>query len=180
MKFTNNSGEEDYRWVFEIHEAHEAEFDLGDAPDSNNSFGAAMTAFPWGVIARYPTVYVAGSPPHGPLHLKPLAVAHLGQAVTREQEADIGADQDPTNNLRVLANQPDLDLADDGLRRIPLRLPHCKPTKFKYIVNAIVTTVDLYANVWFDFNRDGDWDDSMDCTDGTVVTEWAVQDQLLD
>ncbi len=180
LKFTNNSGDVDYRWVFEIHEAHEAESDLGDAPDSTNSFGAAaMTAYPWGVLANYATVYQAGSPPHGPIHLAPLAVAHLGRAVTREQEADILFDQDPTNNIIPLKNKPDLDLADDGVLNLPLQLPHCKQTKFKYVVNVIDATVDLYVNVWFDWNRDGDWDDSLTCDDGTAVPEWAVQNQLL-
>ncbi|MHC4501588.1 MAG: hypothetical protein ACYS21_21075, partial [Planctomycetota bacterium] len=61
IRFTNNSGQEDCRWVSEIHEAHEAQFDLGDAPNSSNSHGAAMTACPWGVMANYPMVYVAGS-----------------------------------------------------------------------------------------------------------------------
>jgi hypothetical protein len=181
LKFTNNSGEEDYRWVFEIHEAHEPESDLGDAPDSSNSFGAAagMTAYPWGVMANYATVYQAGSPPYGPIHLAPSAVAHLGRAVTREQEADILFDQDPTNNIIPLANRPDRDLADDGVLGIPLKLPDCKQTSFRYVVNVINPNVDLYTNVWFDWERDGDWDDTPTCTDGTSVPEWAVQDQLL-
>ena len=181
LRFINNSNQQELRWVWEIHEAHEAESDLGDAPDSTNSFGAAaaMTAYPWGVMANFPTVYQAGSPPFGPLHLAPTTVAHLGQAVTREQEADILFDQDPTNNILPLLNQPDRDLADDGVLGLPLQLPHCKQTKFKYVVNVIDPTVDLYANVWFDFDRDGDWDDTLNCDDGTMVPEWAVQDQLL-
>lgn len=69
------------------------ESDLGDAPDSSNSIAGspAMTAYPaTGTQAFYPTVYVAGSPPHGPLHRWPVAVAHLGPVVTFEIEADIG------------------------------------------------------------------------------------------
>lgn len=70
VSFVNNVGETEDRWVWEIHKAHAAESDLGDAPDSTNSFGAmVMTAYPWGVQADYPSVYLAGSPPHGPLHL---------------------------------------------------------------------------------------------------------------
>ncbi len=37
----------------------------------------------------------------------------------------------------------------------------------------------LYVNVWFDWNRDGDWNDVLLCPDGTQVQEWAVQNQLL-
>ncbi len=183
IRFTNNAGQTEERWVFQMHKAHEQESDLGDAPDSTNSFGAAMTAYPWGVMADFPTVYAAGSPPHGPIHLMPKRVAHLGRAVTREEEADIGFDQDPSNNIRPLADQPDLDLADDGVLGMPLKLPYCRQTRFRYIVNVINTTVPLYTNVWFDFNRDGDWDDTPQCTSsagGPVdVPEWAVQNQPI-
>ncbi|MCX6030336.1 MAG: hypothetical protein NT169_13705 [Chloroflexi bacterium] len=44
--------------------------DLGDAPDSTNNYGIHMIAYPAGgpigVIANFPTVYSAGSPPYGP------------------------------------------------------------------------------------------------------------------
>ncbi len=47
--------------------------DLGDAPDSSNTSGALMTAYPKngppGILARFPTVFGTGSPPDGPLHL---------------------------------------------------------------------------------------------------------------
>ena len=38
--------------------------------------------------------------------------------------------------------------------------------------------VDLWVNVWFDWNRDGDWDDTLECAQGPAP-EWAVQNQLL-
>jgi len=177
--FTNNSGQQEFRWVWEIHEAHEGEADLGDAPDSSNTVGMPMTAYGWGVPAGYPTVYVAGSPPYGPIHRAPNAVAHLGRAVTREVEADMGFDQDPTNNIVPLLNRPDRDFADDGVIGIPLSLISCTPTQFRYLVKVIIPNVDLYTNVWFDYNRDGDWDDSFTCPDGTVADEWAIHDQLL-
>jgi len=177
--FINNSGEQDFRWVYEIHEAHEGESDLGDAPDSTNNFGVAMTAYPWGVQANYPTVYLTGSPPHGPIHTAPTAVAHLGQMVTQEWEADIGFDQDPTNNILPRNNQANRDLADDGLLNLPLKMPHCIQSKFKYLVNVITPNVTLYFNAWADFNRDGDWDDSFNCPDGTTVSEWIVRNQVL-
>ena len=179
IRFTNNSNLPEYRWVWEIHKAHDQESDLGDAPDSSNSFGVNMTAYPWGVQANFPTVYLAGSPPNGPIHLAPQQVAHLGRAVTREREADIGFDQDPTNNIIPPKNLANLDLADDGVLGLPLKLPPCKPTRFKYLVNVINPTVNLYVNVWFDWNRDGDWDDTLQCSDGSLVPERAVTDQLI-
>jgi hypothetical protein len=37
-----------------------------------------------------------------------------------------------------------------------------------------------YINVWFDWNRDGDWDDDVPCP-GTsyVAPEWAVQNHVV-
>lgn len=157
--------------------------DLGDAPDSSNSTGGQMTAYPSivppGVVANFPTVYQAGSPPHGPLHRQPLALAFLGNGVSLENEADIGVDQDPTNNIQPVADNPDQDLLDDGVA-VPLTLPHCQPTQFTYVVTVqSPTTAPLYVNAWFDWNRDGDWDDTMTCPTGLPAPEWAVQNQTL-
>jgi hypothetical protein len=179
LQFTNNEGETDRRWVFEMHEAHQQESDLGDAADSSNNFGVAMNAYPWGVQAYYPVVYQTGSPPYGPIHLAPKRVAHLGRSVTREQEADILADQDPTNNIIPPKNVANLDLADDGVPNLPLKLPYCREGRFRYIVNVIDPNVNLYTNVWFDFDRNGTWDDSAQCPNGPLVSEWAVKNQLL-
>ncbi|MCK5606102.1 hypothetical protein KAR91_29655 [Candidatus Pacearchaeota archaeon] len=197
VSFTNNAGAQgELRWFFEIHEAHnESTHDLGDAPDSSNHSGAAgvMTAYPKGGPAgkgaNYPTVYdapgVAGSPPYGPIHWQPTLVAHLGQAVTGEVEADVGPDMDPTNNIIPLNPQPDtpdLDFADDGVLGLPFTLTSCNPMTFKYLVNVITPNMDMYVNVWFDWNRDGDWDDTFNCpiaTANVVAPEWAVQNQLL-
>ena len=156
--------------------------ELGDAPDSTNSFGFAMTAYPPGgppgVQANYPTVFAAGSPPYGPIHWQPTAVAFLGNAVTLENEADIGPDQDPVNNIIPPTDNPDKDGADDGLL-LPLVFPHCYPAQFNYIVTVTgLTTAPLYVNAWCDWNRDGDWDDIMPCPNGTA-DEWAVQNQML-
>ena len=62
----------------------------------------AYTAAP--VPALFPTVYQAGSPPYGPIHWRPYGVAWLGPAYTKENEADVGPDQDPANNIRPQAN----------------------------------------------------------------------------
>ncbi len=144
------------------------EFDLGDAPDSAGERDARMTAYVSGglgtIDAHFPTIFHdADGRPTGPLHLAPQAVAHLGEAVTLETEADTGA--------------------DDGVI-LPIAMPQCGWTSFDYLVNVIAPETDLWVNVWCDFNRDGDWDDStatdpeMGC-DEQHVSEWAVQNQLL-
>ena len=159
--------------------------DLGDAPDSTNSFSAPMTAYT-GVPANFPTVYGTGTPPHGPIHRQPKALAFLGQSVCLESEADIGPDEDGVNNLDPQNDAANLDVSDDGVS-LPLVLVHCKPNTFDYVVTVVNPLYrSVYVNVWFDWNRDGDWDDTMKCPGeaGTVpvpmtVPEWAVQNQQL-
>jgi hypothetical protein len=190
LRFIANDGQQELRWFFEMHEAHQENHDLGDAPDSTNNHGATalMTAYPTGVGANYPTVYQSpGSPPHGPIHWLPEAVAYLGEDVTGELEADIGFDMDTVNNIIPLANAPDKDVADDGVLGLPLMLTPCKMMRFQYLVNVITPTQALYVNVWFDYNRDGDWDDADKCIKTSaagIVTsiatpEWSVQNQVL-
>lgn len=171
--------------------------DLGDAPDSSNSFGTDMMAYPSDcmlpviVPAHFPTVYRQGSPPHGPIHWHPRRVAWLGGRVSLEEEADTGFDQDPTNNLIPVSNtqgRADLDKADDAIR-LPLDLPQCRRTDFDYVVTVVQPVRRLYVNVWFDWNRDGDWDDNLPCrpfpcddlacTRRPVAREWAVRNQVL-
>jgi hypothetical protein len=176
----------DLAFVITGGEEAKAEHDLGDAPDSTNSSGTTMAAYPKGgpagVPAKYPTVYGAGSPPYGPIHWQPKAVAYLGDGVSLENEADIGPDEDGTNNIVPLNDSPDLDKADDGVQ-VPLVLPYCQQTSFDYRVTVVpLATIEpppLYVNVWLDWNRDGDWNDVLQCPDGTMVPEWAVQNQLL-
>ncbi len=185
-----NGEVEDY--LVKIEEQPQRTADLGDAPDSTNNFNVHMTAYtsvgplPVIVKANYPTVYLTGSLPHGPIHWYPDMVAHLGGRVSLETEADFGYDEDPTNNIIPPRNLPDMDLADDGIK-IPLNLPHCRRTKFDYIVTVIHPIDELYVNVWFDWNRDGDWDDVMDCGIANDISnkprglarEWAVHNQVL-
>jgi hypothetical protein len=158
--------------------------DLGDAPDSTNNFHVAMRAYAAQgslpvVTASYPTVYNDGSGtgPYGPVHLNAQVVAFLGNKITRETEADIGPDEDGVNNIRPSINTPDLDQGDDGVV-FPLNMPNCRYTTIDYIVNVIDPNVDLWVNIWLDWNRDGDWDDTLDCPSGPVP-EWAVQNQYL-
>lgn len=161
----------------------QAKYDLGDAPDSSNSLGTEITAYPkdgpHGTTAHFPTVYQAGSPPYGPLHRSPKDTAFLGYGVTLENEADLGPDMDPTNNLDAFAGLSDADGADDGVI-VPLVLPDARATTFDYAVTVVnPQATHLYVNVWFDWNRDGDWDDAMTCADGAPAPEWAVQNQEL-
>ena len=183
--FVGNDGSEELRWFFEIHEAHQENRDLGDAPDSTNNHGAAvqMLAYPSGVMANYPTVYqIGGVPvaPCGPIHFQPTAMAHLGRNVTGEQEADIGWDMDPTNNIIPPTDTPDKDFADDGVLGLPFTLTSCQLMNFQYLVNVINPNARMYVNVWFDFNRDGDWDDKFLCPPNNIgADEWAVQNQTI-
>ena len=156
--------------------------DLGDAPDSTNSAAKNMTAYPaggpLGVKANYPTVHSgSGTGPYGPAHVNAEVVAHLGKKITRETEADSGTDEDGVNNIAPSADKANQDLGDDGVV-FPVKMPHCLWTTFDYVVNVVDPNVDMYVNVWCDWNRDGDWDDTVQCTAGPAP-EWAVHNQLL-
>jgi len=162
------------------------EFDLGDAPDSTNNYGIAMTAYHQGQIqANYPTVFndASGLGPYGPIHYNPKAVAYLGSNVSHESEADIGPDEDVNNNIKPMVNSSNNDWYDNGVI-FPVNMPHCRWTTFNYRVKVINPGTDLWVNVWCDWNRDGDWDDdsstypAFNCTRGSV-SEWAVQNQYL-
>jgi plastocyanin len=143
--------------------------DLGDAPDSTNHFGAVMRAYP-GVQANFPTVFdlSTGTPP-GPLHRHPRPF-HLGQRVSLEAEADIGPDQDPSNNILPNIGQPNRDRFDDGAR--VGQLNHCELTTLEVQVfihpagqaALLKKGIDTgYVNAWVDGTRDGDWDDFAQC-----------------
>ena len=162
-----------------------AKRDLGDAPDSTNNFGKVMTAYthqgllPVLVNGNYPTVFDDGSGvgPVGPVHERPAAVAFLGEMVTLEDEADLGADEDGVNNLNPQTDSANKDKQDDGVV-FPINMPHCRWATFDYIVQVVQPGTDLWVNVWCDWNRDGDWDDTLECTGG-AAKEWAVQNQFL-
>ncbi|MHC4751609.1 MAG: GEVED domain-containing protein [Planctomycetota bacterium] len=156
--------------------------DLGDAPDSTNNFGSVMHAYTsQGLlpVLVHPTVFNDGSGlgPYGPVHLNPIAVANLGKIVTHEVEADIGLDQDGVNNIDPPADTPNKDDGDDGVI-FPVNMPHCRWTTFDYIINVVDPNIDLWVNVWCDWNRDGDWDDTSTCP-CAPAPEWAVQNQYL-
>jgi hypothetical protein len=152
--------------------------DQGDAPDSSNTWGPPMTAYPRGgppgIAAGYPTVVVAGSPPFGPTHNNAGGMAFLGFAFSPENEADIGFDADGLNNIIPNADASDLDGSDDGVPA-PWTLPHCRATSFMFGLSIVGGPIPLFFNTWFDWNRDGDWNDILVCPDGATAPEWAVQ-----
>jgi hypothetical protein len=160
--------------------------DLGDAPDSTNNSNGPIMAYPsQGMLpvvaqAHYPTVYDDGSGtgPYGPVHINAQVVAFLGKSITRENEADIGFDEDGINNITPSDDTADHDLGDDGVD-FPIYMPSCRFATIDYTVNVVVPNTDLWVNIWLDWNRDGDWDDTIDdCPEGPVP-EWAVQNQFL-
>jgi len=153
--------------------------DFGDAPDSSNYVaGATMLAYAGAVTANYPTVYHAGSPAYGPMHLRPRDRFYLGKKVSLENEADIGLDEDGANNLDPPLNLANRDSADDGFAR-PVSFPFCERTTLDYIVTVVdLAARSAYVNVWCDWNRDGDWSDTLVCADGESAPEWAVQNDV--
>jgi len=164
-------------------EPKEPQPDLGDAPDSSNSFSLPMTAYPMGgppgVLADYPSVFAAGSPPFGPLHWNMPVQYFLGAGLSAEREADVGPDADPSNNILPLFDKPDQDLRDDGLNPNPT-LPDCKPIQLAFTVTAVsgAAPQQAFVNLWFDWDRNGSWGQSFDCP-GAVANEWAVQNQPI-
>jgi len=162
--------------------------DLGDAPDSTNNYNNRYmdayppnhTGLPYSIKANFPTVYddSSGTGPYGPLHLNNEMVAYLGKTITRENEADIGPDEDGRNNLKLdVGSAPNHDNGDDAIKP-PVSLPNCCWTTLDYEVTVVDPNVDLWVNIWCDWNRDGDWDDVVDCPEGPAP-EWAVQNQYL-
>ncbi|MBN1972272.1 MAG: hypothetical protein JW787_01435 [Sedimentisphaerales bacterium] len=155
--------------------------DLGDAPDSSNTFpGVTMTAYDANTTAHYPTVFWTNFPPFGPIHWQPEKWFYLGKDVSFESGADSGYDEDTNNNLYPPGNMANRDGSDDGIK-LPLVLPHCQQAKIPFTVTFVSPTgsTPIYLNVWCDWNRDGDWDDTMTCPDGKNAPEWAVQNASI-
>ncbi len=161
--------------------------DLGDAPDSVNHAGAAMLAYPSPpVTAHYPTVHDPALPGwRGPKHLNAKGAVWLGSTVSFEDEADIGGDQDGVNNLNPSSGAANQDNDDDGVNPNAVLLPSCGSTQLTFDLSAAPTTPagNYYVNVWFDFTRDGDWDDAFRCAMGPTIDargqEWAVQNMIV-
>ena len=61
---------------------------------------------------------------------------------------------------------------------LPLVLPGCVPSSFDFKMTAgkALTGLhgvqkEMYFNAWFDWNRDGDWNDSLLCASKQVYTK---------
>jgi hypothetical protein len=156
--------------------------DLGDAPDSTNHAGQAMTTYPSAITAHFPTVFdLATGSPAGPMHFSP-SDSSLGSAVSQEVDADQVPDADTVTNIEPVGNDSNQDGDDDGIND-PVSLPHCEMTQVSYDLTISGGATSRYVNVWFDFNGDGDWGDSLTCSDPTrgpvSLSEWSVRNQLL-
>lgn len=166
----------------ECNSCTEGEPDVGDAPDSTNHNGLTMTAYP-AINAAFPSVFdIATGLPPGPFHRLLSIDSLLGANVTSEKDADLLPDADLITNISPPVDLANRDGADDGVQA-PLNLPACQLTQFNYILRVLNNTRNRYTNVWFDFNRNGQWGDQIQCTDPdtqqlVTVNEWAVQDQL--
>jgi hypothetical protein len=165
----------DLAFVIDSGDGTVAQRDLGDAPDSSNDVaGLRMTAYP-GVVANFPTAYQAGLPPYGPMHRQPRDAFYLGAWVSFENQAELGPDEDGVNNINPVSDEANKDGGDDGLQ-LPVVMPSCQSTTLDYTVTVVSSVAKQpYVNIWCDWNRDGDWDDIVECPDGTQVPEWAVQ-----
>lgn len=158
--------------------------DLGDAPDSTNHYGTAMTAYtgPPPVNASYPTVYDPGlGAPYGPLHRYPYSDAWLGEYVATEKDADLFPDADGWTNIDPPNNYSNRDNYDDGVNPGTINLVHCVQTTVTFVVKVqSLATRTRYVNIWFDWDRDGDWGDTPNCGAAIgLAPEWAVQNYTL-
>lgn len=170
--------------------------DLGDAPSSWNTHGnTAMTAYPampplpW-VQAWFPTVYMGGGTPPGPRHHFTQVDSWLGLTLpTGEDKADWMPDQDNTPNIWPPNDTADQDSSiiggDDGVV-FPVPIAPCgyAPPYLQYMAYArrappYGIPMPRYVNAWFDWNRDGDWADTISCPGGLQAAEWAIRDELV-
>jgi hypothetical protein len=156
--------------------------DLGDAPDSTNSFAKPMLAYP-DVQAEFPTVFLAGSPAYGPYHKNNPLLFHLGKELSGETEADSGPDADGVNNIAPETDTADRDGYDDGVPRGFPAFNHCVSQEFNYEIRVYAGAPEkAYVNVWLDWDRNGKWGDVLQCPspNGALdAAEWAVRNATL-
>jgi hypothetical protein len=161
----------------------QADTDIGDAPTSYNNLEAPMTAYPSGgppgVLANFPVCIGVPSPDgYGMCH-QPYSPSFLGPvpfpSKSGEWDADLLPDADGLTNIDPLTDTADRDGHDDGVT-FPAVLPECSPVNI--VVQGYIPVVgapaEYYIEGWFDWNRDGDWNDGSVC--GCGDDEWAIQD----
>jgi hypothetical protein len=165
--------------------------DLGDAPDSTNHHGIVNTAYV-GVPGQFPTVWNMPAQVAGPRHANKTMEGLLGNFISRENEADLGPDQDGPNNILrnaagAVGNIANLDFADDGWQNPGIRFFNCQEQTLTVRVSKApaATKSTMYLNVWFDGVRDGDWNDTAPCvppSGGPAQSsyEWIVQNYIVD
>lgn len=160
-----------------------ADADTGDAPDSTNQVNQKLETYPGsGMVANYPTTFADPAGVTGPIHWYPTLDAWLGDKVSGEQDADLLPDSDGLTNIDPVLGIADQDGLDDGVDVDSIFMDQCKRIEFRYHVTVAANNgFDRYLNIWLDFNRDGDWDDTLTCVnDGKTVQvpEWAVQNDM--
>ncbi|MEZ4733522.1 MAG: GEVED domain-containing protein [Caldilineaceae bacterium] len=163
--------------------------DFGDAPDSAfNHSGLSNTAYSAGpVLGRFPSVWdnTPATEPSGPHHAQANQY-WLGDRVTSEKDADLLPDDDGVTNIlnNGVADVADMDRADDGWLNPDAPFIDCRETVLKVRISRALIPPPvqrLYLNVWFDGNRDGDWDDLGACPQINGRSyEWIVQNWWID
>lgn len=155
--------------------------DVGDAADNTNNFGVGMTTYPSGIVANFPTTFRGPGGIPGMIHWNPIADSWLGLNVSGEFDADLSPDADPVTNIDPTSNSADRDSFDDGVRRGTLNLGNCITNTFQYDLRVVGARKLRYVNVWMDYNRDGDWNDTIRCRDASgrtrTFTEWVVRNR---
>ncbi|MDZ4217224.1 MAG: GEVED domain-containing protein, partial [Candidatus Gracilibacteria bacterium] len=157
--------------------------ELGDAPDSRNHSGVTMMAYP-GVTANFPTVgdpiLPVGPNGHGFCHG---IGSRLGSLVSNDgYDADgsnVPPDTDGIKNIDPVTNNFDQDESgrssggDDSLT-LTDSWTMCQPATIT--ITGVAFPPAQVVNVWFDWNRDGDWsDDAVPGSAGCSSDEWAVR-----
>lgn len=152
--------------------------DLGDAPDSSNNVpNRPMTTY-GGVPADFPTVFTWWTGlAQGPKHFSQ-GDAVLGTSGTQEFDADVMPDTDGMTNLDPSIMVDDRDGGDDGLAS-PIGLPHCQTTTADFSVDVAGAAQPRYVSIWFDFNRDGDWRDTLNCIDPISGQNQVVPERVV-
>lgn len=152
--------------------------DAGDAPDSTNAAGVAMPAYP-GVPANFPTALTPA--PTGPLHWNTTPAYWLGASFSAEDDPESAADADGFSNISPLDGGYDNDQQDNALDTLPT-FANCQLYRLPVRVTAdarLAAGSHAYLNVWADWNRSGDWGQSISSACPSPVSEWAVQNQMI-